>query len=398
MEQVSLYFHVPFCRHRCSYCDFNTYAGLERFMPAYVDALCREIEAVSREAPEPLPVHTLFFGGGTPSLLSAAMYARIIAVIERNFRLDPQLEFTIEANPGTVGPDYLKDIHSLGVNRISYGMQSAHEDDLRLLERQHRMEEVAQAVAWSRQAGFDNLSLDLIFGIPYQDMARWQATLRQALQLAPEHLSLYALTLEHGTPMQHQVAAGQLPAPDDDLAADMYDYACEQLEAHGYRQYEISNWARGDDPRRELTCRHNLQYWRGLPYLGLGAGAHGFAAGVRTANVLGIPAYIQRCQASHSGPFPVGPATAQSIPVDRRAQMEEFMMVGLRLTAEGVAQEDFTARFQQAIDEVFPEEVADLLHKGLLEWVEDGKTRLRLTPRARLLGNLVFSSFVSEGE
>jgi oxygen-independent coproporphyrinogen III oxidase len=187
MDQFSLYLHVPFCRHRCSYCDFNTFAGQERWIPAYVEAICKEIYQVSRSAPQRIPVHTLFFGGGTPSLLSAEQFAAILQAVRESFDLQEDAEMTLEANPGTVSLPYLQHLRQLGMNRISFGMQSAHPDDLRMLERQHDFFDLIHAVQWARQAGFDNISLDLIFALPEQSMERWQATLQAALDLAPEH-------------------------------------------------------------------------------------------------------------------------------------------------------------------------------------------------------------------
>ncbi|RPI21747.1 MAG: radical SAM family heme chaperone HemW, partial [Chloroflexota bacterium] len=265
MEQYSLYLHIPFCRHRCSYCDFNTYAGIDRLIPDYVQAINREICLVASAVGVKLPIHTIFFGGGTPSLLPASDVESIISTIRAGFDLQPGTEITLEANPGTVSRPYLAALHSLGVNRLSLGMQSAQPEELRLLERQHDYQEVIQAVEWARKAGFDNVNLDLIYGIPYQTLEMWARTLNLALALRPDHLSMYALTLEHGTPMQHWVARGLLPDPDPDLAADMYELASERLDSAGFVQYEISNWARPNGSGEPLACRHNLQYWRNLP-------------------------------------------------------------------------------------------------------------------------------------
>ena len=289
----SLYFHIPFCVHRCAYCDFNTYAGQEAFIPAYVEALVREIEAVAASAPDRLPVHTIFFGGGTPSLLSPEHFERILGAIRKNFDLKPIIdersvvtnsvvppEISLEANPGTVSLASLKGLRKAGFNRISFGVQSSHPEELRLLERIHDFFDVIESVKEARQAGFENLNLDLIYGLPQQTLERWQESLKRAVGLNPEHLSLYALTIEHDTPFGRWMAQGLMPLPDPDAAADMYEWASQYLQAQGYEQYEISNWARPGYP-----CRHNLQYWRNEPYLGFGAGAHGCAANLRIANI-----------------------------------------------------------------------------------------------------------------
>jgi oxygen-independent coproporphyrinogen-3 oxidase len=393
MPVYSLYLHIPFCQHRCCYCDFNTYAGQDDLIPAYVEGLCREIEQAAMAAGERLPVHTVFFGGGTPSLLPPHALERILRALSDHFDVRAGSEITLEANPGTLSQNYLRALHGLGINRLSLGMQSAHRAELELLERGHDYGDVIRAVQWARRAGFENLSLDLIFGLPYQAMQTWQRSLELAVNLAPEHLSLYALTLEHGTPMQRWTSKGLLSEPDADLAAEMYEWAGGHLAARGYEQYEISNWSR-DGAWKDRRCHHNLQYWRNLPYLGLGAGAHGFADGVRTANVLSPAAYIQRCQNGGIRKFPRTPATASVEKVDQQTEMGETMMMGLRLTQEGVSREGFEGRFGKDLDEVYRAEIDALVGSGLLEWRQGEEERLRLTVRGRLLGNRVFAQFI----
>ncbi len=384
----SLYIHIPFCRHRCAYCDFNTYAGQEGSISAYVDALCNEIRFVGRSAPPGLCIHTVFFGGGTPTLLDPAQFESILGTVSNSFALAPDLEITTEANPGTVTRADLGRLRALGINRLSFGVQSANAEELHQLERQHDFFDVIRAVAWARRAGFDNLNVDLIYGLPEQRLETWQSTVRRILDLHPEHISAYALTLEHGTPFGRWSARGLMPLPDPDLAADMYDWAGSAFGAAGYAQYEISNWAR---PGRE--CKHNLQYWRGLPYLGLGAGAHGYANGYRYSNVLRIKTYIERCLDSHPARsvFPLSPAAVDQHLQSPSDDMSEFMMTGLRLTREGVSTADFLGRFQQDLNERFADEIGDLTRLGLLEREVD---RVRLTRRGRLLGNQVFMRFV----
>jgi oxygen-independent coproporphyrinogen-3 oxidase len=394
VKSYSLYLHIPFCHHRCGYCDFNTYAGLESLIPDYVDALCREAELLARSAESRLMVHTLFFGGGTPSLLPAPQVERILQTLGVCFDLKSGLEITLEANPGTVSRDHLYKLRHLGINRLSLGMQSAHPGELSLLEREHGYDDVVNSVAWARQAGFENLNLDLIFGLPHQAMETWQQNLTLALNLSPEHLSMYALTLEHGTPMENWVSRGLLSEPDPDMAADMYEWASNRLAGAGYQQYEISNWARLDSSSTTLACQHNLQYWRNLPYLGLGAGAHGYAEGVRTANVLSPASYIKRFRNGAAAEFPGTPATASLLPVDPDTEMRETMMMGLRLTREGVSRGAFERRFGRSMEEVFGQEIEQLRETRLLEWAGDGGDILRLTDRGRLLGNQVFMQFI----
>ena len=421
-EVLSLYLHIPFCRFRCAYCDFNTYAGLDGLIPVYGQALAREVRLVGAAAPaEQGPVHTVFFGGGTPSLMPLAQYGEIFRAIRASFELTDDCEITLEANPGTVDQAYLDGLRALAVNRLSFGVQSSHAWELRLLDRQHSFEDVIAAVGMARAAGFGaagsyGLNLDLIFALPHQTLADWQATLRRALALEPEHLSLYALSLEQGTPLRSWVTSGLLPTPDTDLAAEMYTWASDTLAGHGYQQYEISNWARGDvgsqksEVRRvhesggsdvqlltsdlQYACRHNLQYWRNRPYLGFGAGAHGCAAGWRYSNVLAPAAYIARLDPAAAGQpraFPFSPATVETTMVTPETAMDETMMLGLRLVREGVGEADFDHRYGQPLEARYSRRLKRLMALGLLE--RDGQ-RVRLTNGGRRLGNRVFREFV----
>jgi oxygen-independent coproporphyrinogen-3 oxidase len=309
-------------------------------------------------------------------------------------------EITIEANPGTCSFVQLLDLRSLGINRISFGVQSANTEELHMLERAHNFFDVIEAVTSARKAGFDRQSngvnLDLIYGLPEQTLSTWQTTLKRILDLQPEHISAYALTLEHGTPFGRWSAKGLLPLPDPDLAAEMYECASETFEANGYVQYEISNWAK---PGHE--CRHNLQYWRGLPYLAFGAGAHGYANGYRYSNLLRIKTYIDRLTnyQSTNYEFPLSPATVNHHKQTLKDDMSEFMMTGLRLTQEGISEEEFQERFGQSLREVYGKEIKELLNLGLIESTSPlGRGArgegVRLSKRGRLLGNQVFMKFV----
>jgi oxygen-independent coproporphyrinogen III oxidase len=400
----SLYFHVPFCIHRCAYCDFNTYAGQEQMIPTYAEALSREVDFVaSGLSGDKERIHTIFFGGGTPSLLSPKQFERILESVRRNFFLTEDIEITIEANPGTVSAIALRDLHSLGINRISYGVQSANQNELRMLERAHNFLDVIDAVTSARKAGFNNLNLDLIYGLPEQTLQSWQVTVRRILDLHPEHISAYALTLEHGTPFGRWASKGLLPIPDPDLAAEMYEWLGETLEANGYIQYEISNWAKqkaenarqptGQNPF--FACRHNLQYWRSLPYLAFGAGAHGYAGGYRYSNVLRIKTYIDRLSNSDDPianmEFPRSPATVNLHKQASQDDLSDYMINNLRLVQAGVSDQDFRSRFGSGLMDVYPVELQESIDVGLLEWCGDS---IRLTRRGRLLGNRVFVRFV----
>jgi oxygen-independent coproporphyrinogen III oxidase len=398
-QPVSLYFHIPFCVHRCAYCDFNTYAGQEDSIPAYVRSINREIQVVGESVSPKLRAHTIFFGGGTPSLLTASQFESILDSIHSNFDMTPDAEISLEANPGTCSPEYLKDLRAMGFNRISFGVQSANPEELRLLERIHDYGDVLDSVKWSREAGFDNLNLDLIYGLPEQTMARWQNTLKLVLGLHPEHISLYALTLEHGTPFGRWASRGLLPTPDPDLDAEMYELASERLEGAGYGNYEISNWSKPG-----YQCQHNLQYWRNRPYLGLGAGAHGYAGGYRYSNVLRIKTYINRLEEQDRTDllFPLTPATVSHHWNSLREDMQETMLTGLRLTQEGVTEASFRERYSLEMLEVFGGEIKELTRLGLLEWVHNEPVQqipgrlLRLSKKGILLGNQVFMRFVGD--
>lgn len=392
-EMTSLYIHIPFCRHRCSYCDFNTYAGLEGLIPEYMEALRAEISWAGQAAGERVPVHTIFLGGGTPSLISADELARLLETCTRSFELLPDAEITLEANPGTVRLESLQALHRAGFNRISLGMQSANSIDLALLERQHDTLDVFRAVEWARQAGFANLNLDLIYGLPAQPLERWQETLETALTLHPDHFSLYALSIEHGTPFRKWLEHGLVNVPDDDLAADMFDWACGRLDTAGYSHYEISNWGRRNDAR-VMSCLHNLQYWRNLSYFGIGAGAHGYVNGIRTANLRGVKAYIKSMFMGRSTGFPASSAVETAISVDQWTAMQEHMMMGLRLLDEGVSNALFCQRYGTGLNQAFSRQIERLEQIGLLEWSGESGDVLRLSRRGWLLGNQVFSEFV----
>jgi oxygen-independent coproporphyrinogen-3 oxidase len=395
----SLYIHIPFCNHRCGYCDFNTYAGLQRLIPDYTSAVCAEIRFLSRSAQQRIKIHTIYFGGGTPSLVPEQDLEKILTGVHDEFDLVTGAETTIEANPGTVSEAYLRNIQALGVNRISLGMQSADQNELDLLERQHSFVDVVRSVEWARKAGIKNLNLDLIFGLPDQLLKVWLNSLDAALSLQPEHLSLYALTLEQGTPMHKKVALGILPEPDPDTAADMYELATEVLARAGYIQYEISNWARMDTDGRLFSCQHNLQYWRNSPYIGIGAGAHGYIGGYRTVDVSIPGLYIKKMTKERDSvqgdfQFPSTPATIEKTPIDTETEIGETMMMGLRLLSEGVSSIEFQQRFGISLRERFSVEIDRLVLLGLLEWAGENEERLHLTSHGRLLGNQVFREFI----
>lgn len=383
MQFLSLYFHIPFCRQHCSYCAFNIYTHLDALKDAYVEAVCQEIRWLARGE----KVHTVYFGGGTPSLLSPAQVEKILTAVRESFELIEPNEITLEANPGTVTQNYFDTLFQLGVNRLSLGMQSAHAAELTLFGRDHTVSDTARSMDMARKAGFENISLDLIYGVPFQTLDMWQQTLTHALNLHPDHFSLYALQVESGTEIARRIKYGDLPALDDDLTADMYESASDMLENAGFPQYEISSWGK----KQSL---HNLQYWYNLPYLGLGAGAHGYAAGQRTVNVMRPEKYIERLtQQTAALTYPRTAATQSIQPIDRDDEMFETVMLRLRLLREGLPRVIFEQRFGESLDSRYGKMIQKLKMQGLLEERTD---TLYLTPQARLISNRVFEAFLPE--
>jgi len=395
---LSVYIHIPFCVQRCGYCDFNTYAGLDHLISPYVKALCREIEIFGQSLPETMrnKVHTIYLGGGTPSLLKPRDLQMILSTLEYTLGFMAEMEISLEANPGTCSLQKIRGYVGAGVNRLSIGMQSANEHELRLLGRSHTVGDVVQAVEIARAGGIENINLDLINALPNQTLDDWRNSLKVALSLDVEHLSLYSLTIEENTMLYQKVSTGELLTPDDDIAADCYDVAREMLSQAGYLHYEISNWARRNIAGGLFECRHNLQYWKNLPYLGLGAGAHSYLDGYRLINVTHPWQYIQKLSSPNKMhcAFPFSPATQDYYIVSPEEQMRDTLLLGLRLVQEGVGEEDFFRRYGKKMSEVFAEEIHRLLQKGLVEWIEDGQKRIRLTRFGQLLGNQAFIEFV----
>ncbi len=395
----SLYVHIPFCQRKCPYCDFNTYAGLGAHFDETVDALCAEM-ARWGERLAGRPVASVFVGGGTPTVLSEAQLGRLFAALHKTFSIAPDAEITSEANPGTVDRATFAALRRLGVNRLSLGVQSFQPHELAFLGRIHGVEDVEQAVDAARAAGFDNLNLDFIFGLPHQEPAHWQQTLDRALALEPEHLSLYSLIVEENTPLFHWVESGRVDAPDDDLAADLYALAMERLAAAGYRHYEVSNWARalpGEAPATlpRRAGRHNLVYWQNGEYLGIGPGAHshlrvqdaqGAWSSVRWGNRKPVPGYVQRMRRGE-------PRQEFEERLDARTAMGETMMLGLRLVRHGVPFAHFRALHGADLHTVFAAELDELRLLGLIEVDAE---RVRLTARGLLLGNQVFARFLPD--
>ncbi len=367
-----VYVHVPFCSVRCGYCDFNTYTADElgegATRASYADTAIAEIELAARTLAMhgDLPtVETVFFGGGTPTQLPSADLVRVLEALGSTFGLDPGAEVTTEANPDSVTPASLAELHDGGFTRISFGVQSAVPHVLATLDRTHDPARVPEAVRWARDAGFDQLSVDLIYGTPGESLDDWSASLDHALALEPDHVSAYALIVEEGTALARRVTRGEIAAPDDDMMADKYLMADDVLTSAGFGWYELSNWARDDAAR----CRHNLLYWHSADWLGIGPGAHSHVGGVRWWNVKHPAAYAQRLAAGES-PMHEHEVLDPSTSVLERVMLEARLREGLPL---GILEGGRGA-------------VPGLTDRGLVEVTGD---HLVLTREGRLLADAV---------
>lgn len=379
--ECALYIHFPFCVRKCLYCDFGSLAGSSVSPEEYAVALVRELELRAASLDGPITAPTLYFGGGTPSLMAPELVARVVKGTRSWYGLSTEAEVTLEANPGTVDREKLAGYRTAGVNRLSLGVQSFDDAMLVRLGRLHTARQAVDAVAMARQAGFANLGIDLIHGLPGQSIAMWRDDLARAVDLAPEHISAYGLTVEEGTPFHDLARAGQLDLPDEEAALEMLEATTEVLREAGYGQYEISNFARPG-----FRSRHNQVYWRRGNYLGFGAGAHSFLRqgwGKRWHNPSDPVAHM------HSLADGLPPAE-EPISLDRRDAMAEFMFLGLRLL-EGIELAGFHEEFGMTVHGAYGTEVDYLTSSGLLELTGD---RLRLTRAGLFLANQVFQRFL----
>ncbi|MEK7354373.1 MAG: radical SAM family heme chaperone HemW [Chloroflexota bacterium] len=372
---IALYLHIPFCRRKCNYCSFVSYECRQADIAVYLKALKAELA----QCADGESVSSIYFGGGTPSLLTAEQVGDLLTTIRSLFAVDKAPEITIEANPGTVDKAYLTAIRRLGVNRLSLGVQSLNDRELSLLGRIHSASEARQAVQYARSAGFDNLNLDLIYGLPKQSLSGWRQTLEEAIALKPEHFSLYGLTLEEGTPLwrtiEENVEENILQAIDPDLSAEQYELAEDLLAASGYRHYEISNWAKPG-----YHCRHNLAYWQNRAYLGVGVAAHSCLNGHRLANTGDINKYMMTLAEN----LPFLPEMDEEIGAE--LELAETVILGLRLD-EGVRVTDIKDRYGIDVLSYYHKQIEEMAEAGLLE---SSQGCLQLTRRGRLLSNEVF--------
>ncbi|MBR3796434.1 MAG: radical SAM family heme chaperone HemW [Clostridia bacterium] len=382
METISLYIHIPLCVKKCAYCDFASFSGRMAQRDCYVQAVCREIRAQAAFFGR-RRVATVFFGGGTPTLLSGAQITEMMRVVRECFDVLPDAEITMEGNPGTLDMENLRAYRAAGVNRLSLGVQSMDDKLLAAIGRIHTAKEAEDAVAMARKAGFENINLDLMYGLPGQNAIQWKETLQKAIGLAPEHLSCYSLILEEGTPLYDSVNAGECaPLPDEETMESMDALTLELTAAAGYSQYEVSNYAKPD-----RQCRHNIVYWECLPYLGVGLGAHSDMDRRRFYNPAEWESYLQMTGNDAAQRKGEGSCSQQE-------RMFERMMMGLRQT-RGVDAARFERDFGCTIESVWPETIAQMTRKKLMT---SNKERILLTPRGMQVMNGVLVSLMEEAE
>jgi oxygen-independent coproporphyrinogen III oxidase len=378
-----LYIHIPFCLRKCPYCAFVSKQAASGDISSYVDTLLREMHLAARQYTASAALSSIYLGGGTPSLLTPLQISQLLQQTESLFGIANNAEITMEVNPGTVDADMLIGFRQAGINRLSIGVQSFDANMLELLGRIHSSDDTKEAFAAARSAGFDNIGIDLIHSLPGQNMAMWQKELQQAIELAPDHLSIYGLTVEEDTPFASRYHDENL-LPDEDSSADMYEAADSILATAGYEHYEIANYARPG-----YRSQHNSGYWQRDGYLGLGAGAHSFILsnqyGIRFGNSADIDQY---CQDISKGKL----SYRDLHQLNRKDAIAEFMFLGLRMS-DGVKQENFHNEFGADLETVFGKELNQMHRQGLISIA--GK-RVRLTPRGMLLSNQVFSSFLSD--
>jgi oxygen-independent coproporphyrinogen-3 oxidase len=369
-----VYLHIPFCLKKCYYCDFISYEGEETHFLSYCEKVKAEVEIKAREYRR--EVTSIYFGGGTPTLLKPALLTDLLDKIQSNFNLTPNIEITIEANPETVTQSGLEKLLEKGFNRLSLGFQSLDDRLLALLGRRHTARKAVKSYIAARKAGFRNINIDLIFGIPFQTVKDWQDTLTQVIDLVPDHISCYALTVEPSTLLGKQVREGRLRLPEEEEQVEMYLLAIELLAEAGYRHYEISNFAQ---PGKE--CHHNLLYWHFSDYLGLGLGAHSKIGNERFVNTSSLADYLAAVRGEDQ--------VSERHWLTEKEMMSEYLFMGLRLT-EGIDRNKFSEKFGCDLFDLYGSEIKNLIELGLLT----GKGKLRLTQKGLLLANEVFEAFV----
>ena len=374
---LGLYIHFPFCRRKCLYCDFPSYSGKEALMDEYMAAVKAEIDQVKKLVVE-REVDTIFCGGGTPTLFSGQKLEELLTYIKDSFSVSQKAEITIEANPETLDRQKLEILRRAGINRLSIGMQAGQDEHIKKLGRIHTVRDVERSVQWARDLGFKNINLDLMFGLPNQSLDEWMESLDMALGMDIEHLSTYGLILEEGTPFFNLERQGHLNTPSEEVEREMYHRTGPYLQAKGYTQYEISNFAKPG-----MECRHNLIYWKNGDYIGIGGGAHSSLEGKRWSNYSDISKYMDSI--NDKG---VGKEHGQTIPIEE--QRFETIMMGLRLI-EGISKLEFRERFGQPLEYYYRDAVEILKKKAMLE---ENENSIYLTPKGMDFQNQLLLYFM----
>jgi len=375
-KKLSLYIHIPFCRAKCSYCDFASYPQKEYIYDKYVLSLLEEIKTVSQQYKD-YTVKTVFIGGGTPTVLSQKNLTDIMEKLKSCFNIEENAEITIESNPKTIEYQKLLSLRQAGVNRLSIGLQAWQNKLLKKLGRIYTKEDFLESFALARKAGFDNINLDLMFTLPEQTLEQWEETLKETVSLNPEHISAYSLIIEDGTPFGDMYSQGMLELPDEETDRKMYYKAIEILKENGYNQYEISNFA-----KKGFESRHNIVYWKKEEYIGLGLGAHSYIAQKRFHNTYDLEKYIHEAGKN---------CIVEDIEINSiNDEYAEFMFLGLRLT-EGISVKDFEERFNKSIYDIYSKQIEECVKYGLLYKNED---RIALTSRGIDVSNVVFEKFL----
>ena len=380
-SELELYIHIPFCAKKCSYCDFLSFCANAQVQQRYINHLIGEIEATSSIC-VPYEVRSVFIGGGTPSVLEPQYITAIMEAVRKRYYLSKEAEITIEVNPASTLRHKFAAYRRAGINRLSIGLQSADNSELKLLGRLHTYEEFLKAYQGARMEGFQNINIDLINGIPMQTMKTWRKTLRSVLMLKPEHVSVYNLIVEPGTPFADMQKAGLLMLPEEEEMAEIDAFTGEYLAKTGYERYEISNYARPG-----YVCRHNLGYWTEVPYLGFGLGAASYFEGLRWSNTREMAEYLSADFRVRSGFEAVRKEIHE---LSKEEAMEEFMFLGLRMV-QGVSETDFLMHFQQKIENVYGAQLQKYLEISLMEHTEG---HYRLTPRGMDVSNIIMSDFL----
>ncbi len=376
-KSIGLYIHIPFCRSKCYYCDFNSFEGMDDYVKPYFEALKCEME-LYREKLKEYTVSTIYIGGGTPSFVDTHYIYEAINLCHSIYTVQKGAEISIETNPGTLSFDKLFSYRAVGINRLSMGLQAWQNRLLKSLGRIHSVEEFTENFNLARRAGFKNINLDLIFGLPDQSINDWQTTLDNVIRHNPEHISCYSLKIEEGTVFGERYESGKLIPADEEMDREMYYHAVDKLERHGYRQYEISNFARSG-----FECKHNLIYWNIGKYVGVGAGAHSYFGDTRFNNPYSLTGYIDSLS---KGSIP-----AENVQmIDRNESIKEFIILGLRLV-DGINACEFQRRFGEDMQKLFDKQFKSLLSRELIEIDGD---YIKLSPSGMDLANQVFMEFI----